>query len=135
MRLSRFSRLARINKDYLARSCFYLKIRAALAVVIDNGELMFADRKRIEVIGFQWDNSRAGDCRIILRVNQRIVNLNACEFAEITVCTENKRFVAVLCPNSVCAFDNTIGRYVLCITLADFDVIAFVPPIIFLYIR
>ena len=96
---------------------------------------MRADRERVEVIGLQCDNSRAGSRRIILRVNPRSVHLNAGEFAELAVCTENKRFVAVLRPNSICSFDNTIGRYVLSIALADFDVIAFVPPIIFLYIR
>lgn len=68
--------------------CLDLKIRAALAVFIDNRKLMCADRKRVEVIGFQCDNGGTGDRRIILRVNQCTVNLNACEFTEIAVYTE-----------------------------------------------
>ena len=69
---------------------------------------MRADRERVEVIGFQCDNSRTGYRRIILRVNQRIVNLNTGEFAEITVCTESKRFVTVLRLSAVCTFNNLI---------------------------
>ena len=91
-------------------SLLNLKIRAALAVAIDNRKLMRADRERVEVIGFQCDNGGTGDRRIILRINQRSVNLNACEFAEIAVCTEGQRSVAVLCPRTVSTFQKIINR-------------------------
>lgn len=45
-RLRRFSRI-RISAVF-GLCCFYLKIRAALAVVIDNGEFMCTDRKRFD---------------------------------------------------------------------------------------
>ena len=96
-----------ISFRWLCLLLLNLKIRAAFTVCIDNREIVCADRERVEVIGFQCDNRRAGDCRIILRINQRSVHLYACEFAEITVCTESPCSVTVLRPCSVCTLQST----------------------------
>ena len=104
-------RLRFIRRAATALSRFDLKLRAALAVIIDDSKGVLADRKRAEVIFFQRDDRRAGYGGILIRVNERAVNLNAGELGEISVCYKLQRAVAVLRPGTVCTVcDFVFGR-------------------------
>ncbi len=58
---------------------FDFKLRAALTVIINNGQGVLADRKSAEVIFFQRDNRRAGHGSVFICVDELAIDLNAGE--------------------------------------------------------
>lgn len=87
-----------------ARSSLDLKLRAALTVVIDDGQGVLTDGKRVKVIVFQRYHGRAGHGSVFIRSDERTVNLDADELGEISVCNEFQRCVGVLRPRAVCPY-------------------------------